>query len=647
MSAPSTSRTFLLLLVAAFSIVAGSTVRLTYVYADFSSQGARLVQNLNTTSVLSQDLREGISQQIDLLNRQFDRIDADFPERVQSINYALARKQIDYLKLDIGQQERLTVERIRSHQSELVAVSFQIFELLKSGDREEALLRLSGLEGRQRQIDAVFQDLYWLQMNKLQAMHEHLNGSVSAAFLAAYGVTAGLIAVLIAFMLLLRKRVLLPLSSIYKAANRIRGGDFSARAEVLRPDEIGQVARGFNFMAESLAESYADLERRVEERTRQLQQLQQQFVQAAKMSAVGQLVSGVAHELNNPLTVILGYTSLAETELASSGGDPKHIQLMQNLHFQADRCRKIVANLLQFARQVKPDFQPCLINEVIERVLQLREYEFSTRNVSIVREFDPTNPELCADSNKLQQIVLNLLNNAYDAVRETGREGTIWVRTKAFDDSVLFEFRDNGTGIADPGRVFDPFYTTKEVGKGTGLGLSVCYGLVQEHHGEIRAENWEQGARFTVILPVGKQADVKEPEASPQEKAPPRKNYHALIVDDECMIVKLQASFLTSLGIESTGVSSGEEAIEFLRNNSANLVISDIRMPGDVDGIQLYDWIAKNRTELQNRFIFVTGDSVGINTSDVFKGVSVPRIEKPFKLQEYSRVVQQILESSG
>jgi signal transduction histidine kinase/CheY-like chemotaxis protein len=647
MAVSSISRTFLLLLVIAFSVVVIFTARLAYVYADFSNQGTGLVQNLQTTSLLSQELQRGVRDQIDLLDRQFNLADPAFPDQLRSLHYALSQKQNEYLKLNIGEQERLIVENIRTLQIEMTVLSFQAFELLRSGDRAKAALRLANVEILQQQIDVAFEELYWLQMNKLQTLHQQLSGTVSTAFLTAYGLVGGLIIVLFIFMTLLRKRVLVPLKAIHEAINRIRQGNFSARAPVNDNDEIGQVAQGFNFMAASLAESYADLEHRVEERTRELQQLQQQFVQAAKMSAVGQLISGVAHELNNPLTVILGYTELATADLTATGGDPKQIQLMRDLHFQADRCRKIVANLLQFARQVKPDLQRCMINELMEQVIQLREYEFSTRNIILVREFDPTNPALYADTNKIQQIVLNLLNNAYDAIREKNGGGTIWVRTRALEESVCFEIQDSGTGIAEPNRIFDPFYTTKEVGQGTGLGLSVCYGLVQDHQGKIQAENWKNGARFTVTLPIGKSEETLQLPAKSEARELPKSDHFVLIVDDEKLLVDLQTSFLALMNIESTGVNSGEEAIRFLQDKSVSLIISDIRMPGLVDGIQLYDWVVKNRVELRKRFLFVTGDSVKLINGELLENLSVPHIGKPFSLEEYSCIVRQLLEEGN
>jgi two-component system NtrC family sensor kinase len=238
---------------------------------------------------------------------------------------------------------------------------------------------------------------------------------------------------------------------------------------------------------------------------------------------------------------------------------------------------------------------------------------------------------------------LNLLNNAYDAIQEAGGSGTIWVRTGIGDGKVTLEFLDNGTGIREPERVFDPFYTTKAVGQGTGLGLSVCYGIIEEHNGEIRAGNWERGARFVVTLPVG--------DTSQQDRVtlPPmgfgaRQRGQALVIDDEQSLVELQISFLSAMGLDGIGLRSGEEAVSFLQKNPVDIIISDIRMPGAVDGVELYHWVRQNRPELTKRFLFVSGDLVGMNTGQFFTESTAPRIQKPFKFESYSRIVRQILD---
>ena len=316
---------------------------------------------------------------------------------------------------------------------------------------------------------------------------------------------------------------------------------------------------------------------------------------------------------------------------------------METLHLQGDRCRKIVANLLQFARQEAPRLETVRLNDVVEQALQLREYELTTRNIELIREFDPDNAVFCADPNKIVQVVLNLLNNAHDAIREAGGLGKIWIRTAADGDQVRLEFLDNGTGLHEPERVFDPFYTTKEVGQGTGLGLSVCYGIVEEHQGSIRAENWEQGAHFTILLPKGDASVLTQPPEREEDMEQVSQKYKALVVDDEEVLVNMQTSFLADLGVEAAGAHSGADAIVYLQSNQVDLIISDVRMPGAVDGIQLYEWVGRNRPDLLKQFLFVSGDMIGINVSDFFLKCTAPRIQKPFIWDDYSRLVQQML----
>lgn len=639
------SKLFLILLGATFLLVVVFSIRVTYKFDQFSTEASRLAQNLQDTSALNIVLRDQLNEQINLVYRQLEHVEPDFPRKFTAINFELGEQQTRYLKLNIGPQERLTVERIKTLQSELGIQAMQIYYRLQSGDRAQAVLRLRHMKNMENKISNEFAVLNELETSKLREVQHQLSASVTTTNRAIFGLAAYLLVSLLVFTILLRRRVLQPLGLLLEATNQVRQGDLSARAYVKRQDELGQLGHGFNFMAASLAESYAGLERKVEERTSQLQDLQRKLVQAAKMSAVGRMLSGVAHELNNPLTVIMGQTELARRKLTAAGGNQKEIELMENLHAQGDRCRKIVANLLQFARQEPPRLEAVKLNRVVEQALQLREYELGTRNIEVIREFDPDDPILCADPNKLVQIVLNLLNNSHDAIREAARPGQIWIRTSSDNGQVRLEFLDNGTGLHDPERVFDPFYTTKEVGQGTGLGLSVCYGIVEEHQGSIQAANWEQGAHFTISLPQGDPAALSETakKDEPEQTSPDRRKYKALVVDDEKMLVEMQTTFLADIGVEAAGAFSGAEAITYLQSNQVDLVISDVRMPGEVDGIQLYEWVGRNQPNLLKRFLFVSGDMIGINVSEFFLKSTAPRIQKPFMWDDYSRLVEQIL----
>ncbi|HKS66105.1 MAG TPA: ATP-binding protein [Candidatus Acidoferrales bacterium] len=231
-----------------------------------------------------------------------------------------------------------------------------------------------------------------------------------------------------------------------------------------------------------------------------LRHTQEQLLQSEKMAAVGQLISGVAHELNNPLTAILGYSELLKSEENVAG---RSAEYLDKLYKQAQRTHHIVQNLLSFARQRKPERGQAQMNRVVEDTLALREYDFRSNRIEVHCCLDPDLPEISADFHQLQQVVLNILNNAVDAILEAKRKGEIWVRTSVEAGNVRLSITDNGPGVSNPHRVFDPFYTTKPVGKGTGLGLSICYGIIKEHGGEIQVRNeTPQGATFTVALPL-------------------------------------------------------------------------------------------------------------------------------------------------
>ena len=236
--------------------------------------------------------------------------------------------------------------------------------------------------------------------------------------------------------------------------------------------------------------------------------LQAKLMHTEKMAAVGQLVSGVAHEVNNPLTAIMGFADLLLESPELSGDVREDLQVIVQ---EAQRTREIVQNLLSFARQTPPEKQPVDINQVLRRTISLRSYDLASHGIEISEEFDSALPEVIGDAHQLQQVFLNILNNACDAVRETNRRGKIAITTGQTADAVEVLFRDNGPGIANADRIFDPFYTTKEVGKGTGLGLSICYGIVREHSGEILCLNnaTSEGATFAIRLPLVEAANSK------------------------------------------------------------------------------------------------------------------------------------------
>jgi two-component system NtrC family sensor kinase len=229
--------------------------------------------------------------------------------------------------------------------------------------------------------------------------------------------------------------------------------------------------------------------------------LRDKLLHAEKMAAVGQLVSGVAHEVNNPLTAILGFADLLMENPDIPEAARKDLRVILQ---EAQRTKQIVQNLLSFARQMPPQRNAVQLNAILHRTIQLRSYDFNSHGIEIIEHLDEELPEVIGDAHQLQQVFLNILNNANDAVHEVGRPARIEIMSTKAGDTVEVSFTDNGDGISHPDKIFDPFFTTKEVGKGTGLGLSICYGIVKEHGGEILCHNnlGGQGATFIVRLPA-------------------------------------------------------------------------------------------------------------------------------------------------
>jgi two-component system NtrC family sensor kinase len=361
-----------------------------------------------------------------------------------------------------------------------------------------------------------------------------------------------------------------------------------------------------------------------------LRRTQEQLLQSEKMSAVGQLISGVAHELNNPLTAILGYSQLLESEELT---EHQH-EYVNKLYKQAQRTHRVVQNLLSFARQRKPAKMPVDVRRIVEDTLALRDYDLNLHNIIVDRKFDQTVPPVVADAHQLEQVFLNIINNAVDAMLEHARKGRLEVAITTQDSHVSLEFRDSGPGIREINRIFDPFYTTKGVGKGTGLGLSICYGIIKEHGGDIRAFNRpDGGASLQVILPtVEAVAEVSKPK-EPVGRAVPLQG-SVLIVDDEEAVLEFEREVLAGAGADVVTLSSGESAIARLRDDSFDAVLVDSSMPGALNGIDVFHWISENRPEMKTRVILTFSSLTDSELRKFVDEHQILSITKPFEVSE-------------
>ncbi len=329
-------------------------------------------------------------------------------------------------------------------------------------------------------------------------------------------IVSGVISVIVLtflLSLLLTRFVNRPIDKLLVATKTAAHGNLDQTVGIRSHDELGELADSFNHMItelkcsrDAIEDWTQTLEQRVWERTQELQKVQDQLIRAGKMAAIGELAAGVAHEINNPLTGVLTFSSLMLKKIDESHPWKKDLE---NIVQQTTRCRNIVRGLLDFARQRKPDKKQWDIHTLIEQTLTLVEKQAPFQNIKIKKEFAPALPMLFVDGDQIQQVFMNILLNAADAMAEKG--GTLTIETGLRDGMAAVSFTDTGCGIPKDyqTKLFDPFFTTKQTGKGTGLGLAISYGIVQSHNGDIEVESEVgKGSTFRVKLPIESQKDV-------------------------------------------------------------------------------------------------------------------------------------------
>jgi two-component system NtrC family sensor kinase len=382
------------------------------------------------------------------------------------------------------------------------------------------------------------------------------------------------------------------------------------------------------------------------EETRQayenLRRTQEQLLHSEKLAAVGQLISGVAHELNNPLTAILGYSQL----LTSSGQmGQRGIEYADKLYKQAQRTHRIVQNLLSFARQHKPERVSVQINQALQETLALRDYDLRMHNVRVHLDLAENLPVTSADPHQLQQVFLNMVNNAVDAILEHSIDGDLWVRTGFNGDRLCIEFTDSGPGVKDASRVFDPFYTTKPVGKGTGLGLSICYGIITEHGGTIRVRNIPaRGASFIIELP--RQPVASPAFSTPDQRAISGKDGRILLVDHDDSVLEAAGTILRGRDHRVRTARDLREARALLEEEDFDLIVADLQISDGANGDDLGEWLAKHKPALSRRLIWTCAVAPSEDTGEHIAGNGRRILQKPFKANELLAAVDELLLSN-
>jgi PAS domain S-box-containing protein len=372
-----------------------------------------------------------------------------------------------------------------------------------------------------------------------------------------------------------------------------------------------------------------------------LAQSREALYQTEKLSALGSLLAGVSHELNNPLSIVVAQAVMMERQ--SRGGELA--ERAQKIRRAADRCARIVQTFLAMARQKRPEREPVDLNAVAIAAYDLAEFGLKNDGIAAARTLAPSLPHISADSDQLHQIIINLIVNAQQALVETGiADRALTVRTAIGDEpgTVILEVADNGPGIPEEARrrIFEPFFTTKPQGQGTGVGLSFSQGLAEAHGGTLELMPAARGACFRLTLPI----DV-DPIQQPVMVEPPTvvdvPARRALVVDDEQEIAESLADFLSIEGFACDIAVGGAAAQARLTQGYYDLVISDLRMPG-MDGPQLYAWITAERPDLVDRVAFATGDTLGAAAARFLDSVKRPVLEKPFMPDAVRRFLQQM-----
>jgi len=370
-------------------------------------------------------------------------------------------------------------------------------------------------------------------------------------------------------------------------------------------------------------------------------ELEQRAQIASRLASVGEMASGIAHEINNPLTSVIGFAQLLiQKDLPEDISEDVKI-----IHEGAQRVASIVKRLLTFARQHKPERVYVNINDIIATTLDLRAYEMETSNIKVITQLDPDLPRIIADGGQLQQVFLNIILNAETEMKSAHGKGDLLIKTERIDNTIRISFKDDGPGVAKENleRVFDPFFTTREVGQGTGLGLSICHGIIAEHSGRIYAKSkLGKGATFIVELPIvtePEQLKLAEPVAEEAERVA---GARILVVDDEPTVLRFLSRALTDEAHEVETVDNADDALERLESNGYSLILLDIKLPG-MSGMESYERIQKIAQPLAKNVAFITGDVMGADTKDFLTRTKAPYIAKPFDIRQLKKDINRIL----
>ena len=541
-----------------------------------------------------------------------------------------------YMRIQVSAEERRELETIKQLQARLIEHAGR--HLGTERTTPETLQQFREVHQINNQIEFILRSIAQAHLQRLEIAAAKLHEYDKKLYLLLTGF--GLFAVLILwqFRRVHRREIWGPLEQFRRMVMEIRRGNLNVTASIPRSIEFGALVQGFLDMARELREMRDSLEQKVQERTAKLEATQSELVQAAKLSSLGQLVSGVAHEINNPLTTILGFSELI---LSRPELEPRMRAQLQTIRSESVRLKNLVANLSSFARRAPQHTEQVDLRQLLDRLTDLRRYQLAASNIEL-HYGRPAGPVwVQGDRDHLVQVFFNLVLNAEQAFSAGRSKGDIWLACGIEDGRASATVRDNGPGMSPAvrERIFDPFFTTKPVGQGTGLGLSISHGIIEQHHGSITAESVEgQGTTIRISLPAAEVSTDQASAVAPALAGSAVANQHAaapglraLIIDDEPAITQLVQQFLENHGWHCVVLNDSTAAESCLAREHFDLVICDLKMPGR-NGLEILRLLRQQRPELAQRFLLMTGNLADTEQKETAELAGVPILRKPFTL---------------
>ncbi len=407
------------------------------------------------------------------------------------------------------------------------------------------------------------------------------------------------------------------------------GEHFPLAISSIKVEDTGDDAVGFVSLCKDLSEE-------IEFRQRRLH--------SERLAAVGEMLAGVAHELNNPLTSVVGFSELLLRKRTS----PEIKRGLRMISSEAIRTSKIVQNLLSVVRAYKPEKRLVGINGVIMNVLELKRRQLHVDNIRVIKKLvkDEDLPRVVGDYQQFIEVFLNLINNAHQAMSSAHGKGQLTISTASNDGAVIVRIRDSGPGIPESvqRKIFQPFYTTKP--EGSGLGLNISQTIILEHGGNITFKNLpKRGCIFTICLPVSEAETELSDTKGASVRLHKKQSLNIMVVDDEEVILDLQYHLLKQLGHRPQLFKSAPEALAALKNQAFDLIFTDMKMPR-MNGRTFFSYLQKNHPQLTHKLVFITGDTLNEESRTFFKTHQIPVLYKPFILKQLESTIEQVLNRS-